>query len=255
MESPALAPLAFLGNSCSRWGCLAGGGGAQPCPCNPPRPGALGSPGCLPAWHTPGHRHPSWCEISQWRLLARQLVSHVGDVSIFIADPSAAPRGSCCRPHQGLGGPRAALPASALIAVTQGAGSSLGGCIVTDGRGWGTGPGAIMGPGVRRAGPLLAGQASGGYLMAGLGAGLDPWPRRGLPGLAQAPVPRPWVAAALPSPLPDSILWPGVSCSLWPHPWVGRHGPPPVTFKPCLGLVSQDARLSEHEHLWEDPGV
>lgn len=255
MESPALAPLAFLGNSCSRWGCLAGGGGAQPCPCNPPL--TRGSwlprlPSCLAhPWPPPPFLvrdfaveapRPPAC-------VSRRGCFH------FYSRSKRGPRGSCCRPHQGLGGPRAALPASALIAVTQGAGSSLGGCIVTDGRGWGTGPGAIMGPGVRRAGPLLAGQASGGYLMAGLGAGLDPWPRRGLPGLAQAPVPRPWVAAALPSPLPDSILWPGVSCSLWPHPWVGRHGPPPVTFKPCLGLVSQDARLSEHEHLWEDPGV
>ena len=254
MESPALALLVFLGNSCSRWGCLAGGWGSA-LPLKPPADQGLLVP-----------RLPS-CLAHPWPLppfLVRDFaveaprppacVSRRGCFH-FYSRSKCGPRGSCCHLHQGLGVLQAALPASALIAVTQGAGSSLGGCIVTDDQGQWTGPGANMGPGGRRARPLLVGRASGGYLMTGLGAGLDPWPRRGLPGLAQAPVPRPWVAAALLLPLPDSILWPGVACSLQLHPQVGRHGPPPVTFQPCLGLVSQDSRLSEHEHPWEDPGV
>lgn len=40
----------------------------------------------------------------------RQLVSHVGDVSIFTADPSAAPGGAAAAHVRGWGGPRAALP-------------------------------------------------------------------------------------------------------------------------------------------------
>lgn len=89
----------------------------------------------LLSWWPPG-RHPpaSGCEISQCRSPC-QLVSHVGDVSIFTGESSrfqvpqlqperSSPRGAAAT--SGALGGAAALPATALIAVTQGAGSSLG---------------------------------------------------------------------------------------------------------------------------------
>lgn len=107
---------------------------------SPLRPPVLGSPpppprslSCL-AGPWPPPLPASGCEISQWRPPC-QLVSHVGDVSIFTAESSDSKRLSRSRsaaapgellPRQVLRGEQAALPATALIAVTQGAGSSLG---------------------------------------------------------------------------------------------------------------------------------
>ena len=123
-------------NPCSQQGCLAGGSAPRPCAPKflappPPQPFLPGG--------ASGRRPPaSGCEISQWRSPC-QLVSHVGDVSIFTAASRDSKRLSHSRstaapgellPRQVLCGERAALPATALIAVTQGAGSSLGRCSV-----------------------------------------------------------------------------------------------------------------------------
>ena len=93
-------------------------------------------PAPLPAACPPA----SGCEISQWRSPC-QLVSHVGDVSIFIAASNifqtpqpqperSGPWGAAATSHASEGA--AALLATALIAATQRASSSPGRCGVTD---------------------------------------------------------------------------------------------------------------------------
>lgn len=133
VASPALAPLVFWGNGRSRRGCLAGGGSASPLHQPPSRGSWLPRlPSCLAhPWPPPPF------SVRDFAVEAPRppaCVSH-RECFHFYSRSKRGPQGSCCRPRQRLGEPRAALPASALIAVTQGTGSSLGGHRVTDGRG------------------------------------------------------------------------------------------------------------------------
>lgn len=152
----------------------------------------------------------------------------------FCSRSSASPGGAAAARVRGWEG-RGPLCRLGLIAVTQGNRLSY--------RGWGRKVTGGWGRGTRgRA--LLAQRASGGCLVAGLGAGLDPGPAWAWPGLAQAPVPCPRVAATLPSPPRLHLV---ARCCLQPlaaSPGWGDTGVPSPW--PCLGLLPQDARLCEH---------